>query len=217
MDTLKLYDYFRSGAAYRTRIALNLKELKYEQISVNLTKGGGEQYESTYSEINPQSLVPTLVVGEQKLYQSMAIMEYLEEVFPEPSLLPADQLGRARVRALANMISCDTHPLNNLRVRLYLVNEMSVSEENRRIWIEHWIRLGFQAYEIMLLSQDESSLFSYGDYPTIADACLIPQIANARLNKVDLSDFPMILKVEEVCQAHPAFEKALPSNQPDAG
>jgi len=213
---LKLYDYFRSGAAYRTRIALNLKELSYEQISINLTKDGGEQYEAAYSDINPQSLVPTLIVGEQKLYQSMAIMEYLEEVYPEPSLLPADQLGRARVRALANMIACDIHPLNNLRVRLYLVDEMNVSEDNRRVWIEHWIRLGFQAYEYSLSVDRESSLFSYGDYPTMADVCLVPQIANARLNKVDLSDFPTILKVEEVCQAHPAFEKALPSNQPDA-
>ena len=216
MDTLKLYDYFRSGAAYRTRIALNLKELNYEQISVNLAKDGGEQFEAAYDDINPQNLVPTLVVGDQKIYQSMAIMEYLEEVFPEPSLLPADQLGRARVRALANMIACDIHPLNNLRVRLYLVDEMSVSENNRRVWIEHWIRIGFKAYEKSILSDRESSLFSYGDHPTMADVCLIPQIANARLNKVDLSDFPTILRVEKVCNAHPAFEKALPSNQADA-
>jgi maleylacetoacetate isomerase len=216
VKTLKLYDYFRSGAAYRTRIALNLKKLEYQQISVNLIKGGGEQFESDYSGVNPQNLVPTLMFGAQRIYQSMAIMEFLEEMFPEPSLLPADQMGRARVRGLANMISCDTHPLNNLRVRLYLVDEMKVSEENRRIWIEHWIRLGFEAYEKMLLDKEDDGPYSYGQFPTMADVCLVPQVANARLNKVDLSDFPTILGVEKFCQAHPAFEKALPSNQPDA-
>ena len=213
---LKLYDYFRSGAAYRTRIALNLKELEYEQISVNLIKSGGEQFEFDYSEVNPQNLVPTLIVDEQKIYQSMAIMEFLEEMYPEPSLLPADKMGRARVRALANMISCDIHPLNNLRVRLYLVDEMKVSEGMRRMWVEHWIRLGFQAYEKMLLNREDEGPYSYGQIPTMADVCLVPQVANARLNKVDLSEFPSILGVEEICQAHPAFNKALPSNQLDA-
>ena len=213
---LKLYDYFRSGAAYRTRIALNLKELEYEQVSINLTKSGGEQFGSDYSTINPQNLVPTLMDGGLKIYQSMAIMEYLEEAFPEPSLFPTDLSGRTRVRALANMISCDIHPLNNLRARLYLVNEMEVTDDNRRTWIEHWIQLGFQAYEKMLADSEDTGSYSYGDRPTMADACLIPQIANARLNKVDLSGFPLILGVEEVCHSHSAFEKALPSNQPDA-
>ena len=213
---LKLYDYFRSGAAYRTRIALNLKNLEYEQISINLTKDGGEQFESGYSKINPQNLVPTLMHGDSKICQSIAIMEYLEETFPNPSLLPAGQTGRARVRALANMIACDIHPLNNLRVRLYLVDEMDVTEDKRKIWIKHWIHLGFQAYEKILVSDDVKGPYSHGEWPTMADACLIPQIANARLNKVDLSDFSLILKIEEACQSHPAFEKALPSNQPDA-
>ena len=144
---LKLYDYFRSGAAYRTRIALNLKNLEYEQISIHLTKNGGEQFELGYSEINPQNLVPTLMHGDLKICQSIAIMEYLEETFPNPSLLPASQTGRARVRALANMIACDIHPLNNLRVRLYLVDEMDVTEDKRKIWIKHWIlsRFGQEA------------------------------------------------------------------------
>ena len=212
---LKLYDYFRSGAAYRTRIALNLKEVEYEQISIHLTKGGGEQFEAVYSEINPQNLVPTLMDGEVKIFQSMAIMEYLEEKFPAPSLLPSDHSSRARVRALANMIACDIHPLNNLRVRLYLVDEMNVTEEKRQAWISHWIHIGFQAYEKNLGNCEEIGLYSHGNHPTMADACLIPQIANARLNKVDLSNFPLILQVEERCQAHPAFKKALPSNQPD--
>ena len=212
---LKLYDYFRSGAAYRTRIALNLKELEYEQVSINLTKSGGEQFGSDYSTINPQNLVPTLMDGGLKIYQSMAIMEYLEEAFPEPSLFPTDLSGRTRVRALANMISCDIHPLNNLRVRLYLVDEMEVSDDNRRTWIEHWIQLGFRAYEKMLADSEQPGSYSHGNRPTMADACLIPQIANARLNKVDLSDFQSILRIEEVCNSHSAFEKALPSNQPD--
>lgn len=213
---LKLYDYFRSGAAYRTRIALNLKKLEYEQFSINLTKDGGEQFGLDYNEINPQNLVPTLMNGDLKIYQSMAIMEYLEEAFPEPSLFPADLVGRARVRALANVITCDIHPLNNLRVRLYLVNEMEVTDDNRRTWIEHWIQLGFQAYEKMLADSEDTGSYSHGDEPTMADACLIPQIANARINKVDLSGFPLILGVEEVCHSHSAFEKALPLNQSDA-
>ena len=212
---MKLYDYFRSGAAYRTRIALNLKEVEYEQISINLTKGGGEQFETVYSKINPQNLVPTLMDGEVKIFQSMAIMEYLEEKFPAPSLLPSDPSSRARVRALANMISCDIHPLNNVRVRLYLVDEMNVTEEKRQAWISHWIHIGFQAYEKNLVNCEEGGLYSHGNHPTMADVCLIPQIANARLNKVDLSNFPLIRQVEERCQTHPAFEKALPSNQPD--
>ena len=212
---LKLYDYFRSGAAYRTRIALNLKEVEYEQISVNLTKGGGEQFEAVYSEINPQNLVPTLMDGDVKIFQSMAIMEYLEEKFPAPSLLPSDAPSRARVRALANMISCDIHPLNNLRVRLYLVDKMHVTEERRQAWISHWIHIGFQAYEKNLVNFEEIGLYSHGNQPTMADVCRIPQIANARLNKVDLSNFPLILQVEERCQAHPVFKRSLPSNQPD--
>ena len=212
---LKLYDYFRSGAAYRTRIALNLKNLEYEQTSINLTKDGGEQFGASYSEINPQNLVPTLIDGNLKIYQSMAIMEYLEETFPKPSFFPSDQAGKIRVRSLSNIITCDIHPLNNLRVRLYLVDQMEVTEDNRKMWIEHWIHLGFRAYESILVTDNIPGPYSHGEWPTMADACLIPQIANARLNKVDLSEFSSILKVEEACQAHPAFEKALPSNQPD--
>lgn len=213
---LELYDYFRSGAAYRTRIALNLKELEYKQISIHLTKDGGEQFSSAYSQINPQNLVPTLVHDGLKISQSMAIMEYIEESFPEPSLLPDDREGRAIVRALANMIACDIHPLNNLRVRLYLVEEMGLSNDHRKQWIAHWIELGFNAYEQMLSSKQVKGPFSYGESPTIADACLIPQIASARLYDVDLKSFVNILKVEKECNKHSAFEKALPSNQRDA-
>lgn len=212
---ITLYDYFRSGAAYRTRIALNLKELEYAQIPVHLTKDGGDQFKADYAELNPQNLVPTLLDGELKITQSMAIMEYLEEAYPGPSLLPGKAADRAQIRALVNIVACETHPINNLRVRLYLVEEMDVTPDNRKVWIEHWIKLGFEAYE-SLYAQGPQGTFSYGDTPTLADACLIPQMANARMNKVDLSGFPTLLKIEAACQALPAFEKALPENQPDA-
>ncbi len=214
---ITLYDYFRSSAAYRTRIALNLKELEYEQISIHLTKDGGEQFGADYTELNPQNLVPTLIDGDAKICQSMAIMEYLEEVYPEPSFLPGDAVDKAMIRALSNIIACDIHPLNNLRIRLYLADELDVSEEKRRNWMGRWVCKGFEAYEI-LYAQGPQGKFSHGDQPTIADICLIPQMANARRpdHGVDVTEFPTLLKIEEACQAHPAFEKALPENQPDA-
>lgn len=213
---IKLYDYFRSGAAYRTRIALNLKNLEYDQIPIHLTRDGGEQFKSDYAALNPQMLVPTLIDGDVKITQSVAIFEYLDEAYPEPNLLPSDAAGRARARSLAFLIACDVHPLNNLSVRLYLVDKAGVTEENRVVWIHHWIKRGFTAYEKHLVESPHTGVYSHGDQPTMADACLIPQIANARLNKCDLSDFPNILKIEENCQAHPAFERAKPENQPDA-
>ena len=214
---ITLYDYFRSSAAYRVRIALNLKALDCEHISVNLTKDGGQQFKSDYAELNPQNLVPTLIDGDIKMSQSMAIMEYLDEVYPEPSLLPGDAVDKASIRALANIIACDIHPLNNLRIRLYLVDEMDVSVENREVWMGHWVRKGFEAYE-KLYAQGPTGKFSHGDQPSMADICLIPQMANARRpdHNIDVADFPTLLKIEEACQALPAFEKALPANQPDA-
>ncbi len=212
---ITLYDYFRSGAAYRTRIALNLKELEYDQIPIHLTKDGGDQFKADYAELNPQNLVPTLIDGDLKITQSMAIMEYIEETYSGPSILPGTPADRAQIRALANIVACDIHPINNLRVRLYLVDDVGVTPENRKVWIEHWIRIGFDAYE-KLYAQGPGGKFSYGDLPSLADACLIPQMANARLNKCDLSDYSALLKIEEACQAHLAFEKALPENQPDA-
>jgi maleylpyruvate isomerase len=212
---LKLYDYFRSGAAYRTRIALNLKGLDYEQSAIHLTRDGGEQFSEDYAALNPQKLVPTLIDGAATLIQSMAIMEYLEDAYPQPSLLPDGAGARARTRGLANMVACDIHPVNNLRVRLYLMNEMGVSKDGQKQWIEHWIHLGFEAYEA-LLADGASGRFSHGDAPTMADACLIPQIANARLNKVDIDRFPRILEIDAAAAGHEAFVKALPANQPDA-
>ena len=212
---LKLYDYFRSGAAYRTRIALNLKGLDYQQSAIHLTRDGGQQFSEEYAALNPQKLVPTLIDGETVLIQSMALMEYLEDAYPEPSLLPDGARARARVRGLANIVACDIHPVNNLRVRLYLTNEMGVSRDDQKTWIANWIDLGFEAYEA-LLGDAASGRFSHGDTPGIADACLIPQVANARLNEVDISAFPRILEIDAAAKEHPAFEAALPANQPDA-
>jgi maleylpyruvate isomerase len=212
---LKLYDFFRSGAAYRTRIALNLKGLDYEQSAIHLTRDGGQQFSEEYAALNPQKLVPTLIDGETVLIQSMAIMEYLEDAYPEPSLLPDGARARARVRGLANIVACDIHPVNNLRVRLYLINEMGVSRDDQKTWIANWIHLGFEAYEA-LLGDAASGRFSHGDWPGMADACLIPQVANARLNEVDISAFPRILEIDAAAKEHPAFEAALPANQPDA-
>jgi len=213
---LTLYDYHWSGAAYRTRIALNLKGLAYEQIAVHLTRDGGEQFKDEYSTLNPQSFVPTLIDGDLKITQSMAIMEYLEETYPEPPLLPPDQAGRTRVRALANVVACDIHPINNLRVRLYLANEMEKSPEAQAQWIEHWIRLGFEALEVLLRDSDQTGEYCHGDTPGMADACLLPQVANAERNKVDLSDYPTIMRIVGSCRSNPLIDKASPFNQPDS-
>jgi maleylacetoacetate isomerase len=210
---ITLYDFANSGASYRARIALNLKELDYQQVPIHLTKAGGEQFSSDYTELNPQNFVPTLVDGDIQLIQSMAIMEYLEEVYPNPSIIPGNSVERAEIRSLSNIIACDIHPINNLRVRLYLDENMAVTPENQKLWIEHWIRNGFNAY-MKLYDKGPQGKFSYGDNPTIADACLIPQIANARRNGCDLSDYDILLKIEDSCQALPAFERALPANQP---
>mgnify|MGYP000159196413 CR=1 FL=1 len=213
---LKLYDYFRSSAAYRARIALNLKGLEYDSIPVHLTRGGGEQFGSDYSAVNPQHLVPALVDGDLTVNQSMAIIEYLDEVYPDPAILPRDAAGRAHVRALAQIVACDIHPVNNLRIRKYIVEELGCSEDQRDTWMRHWITKGFEAYEAFLAAQPNRGRFSYGDTPSMADICLIPQIFNARAAKADLDPFPLIRAVDEACQALPAFQNAHPSKQPDS-
>src|SRR5690606_4726115 len=177
---MKLYSYFRSSAAYRVRIALNLKGLAYETVPVHLLKDGGQQLSDSYRSLNPTALVPTLVDGDLAVGQSMAILEYLEETHPEPALLPRDAKGRARVRAIAQTIACDIHPLNNLRVLKYLKRTLGVPDEAKNAWYRHWVEEGLAALETMLARSPETGRYCHGDTPTMADICLVPQIANAR-------------------------------------
>jgi maleylacetoacetate isomerase len=211
-----LYGYFRSSAAFRVRIALNLKGIAPELRFIHLLKDGGEQHNADYKAINPQEIIPTLVHDGHAIGQSLAIMEYLDEVQPEPALLPRDAAGRARVRQIACAVACDIHPVNNLRVLLHLRDEFGAEDEARKAWSQHWIALGFEAIEAMLARDKETGAFCHGDTPTIADICLIPQIANARRIQFDMSPYPTIVRIETVALSHPAFDAALPKNQPDA-
>ncbi|MCE7519913.1 maleylacetoacetate isomerase [Vreelandella titanicae] len=210
-----LYGYFRSSAAYRVRIALNLKGLDYDQIPVNLVKG--EQRGDDHLMRNPQGLVPSLVLDDSSVVnQSLAICEYLDEVHPEPALLPINALERARVRALAQSVACEIHPLNNLRVLKYLVREMGADEAAKLAWYHHWIAEGFTALEATLSNAPSSGDFCHGDTPTLADICLIPQVYNAERFECDLSAYPTIQRIAANCRSLPAFEKAAPEVQPDA-
>nr|WP_321396532.1 maleylacetoacetate isomerase [Emcibacter sp.] len=210
---LALYGYYRSSAAYRLRIALNLKGLDYENIPVSLL--AGEHRNEDYLKLNAQGLVPALKDGDLTLGQSMAILEYLEETRPEAPLLPADAAGRARVRQIANIIACDIHPLDNLRVLKYLKGALGISDEAKDDWYRHWILLGFEAIETML-QDGKSGTYCHGDSPTFADVCLLPQLYNARRFNTPLDKFPNILRIEELCNTQEAFIKAQPENQPDA-
>lgn len=210
-----LYGYFRSSATYRVRIALNLKGLDYDQIPVNLVKG--EQRGGEHLARNPQGLVPSLVLDDSAVVnQSLAICEYLDEVHPEPALLPVNALERARVRALAQSVACEIHPLNNLRVLKYLVSEMGADEAAKLAWYHHWIAEGFTALEATLSNPPSSGDFCHGDTPTLADICLIPQVYNAERFECDLSAYPTIQRIVTNCRSLPAFEKAAPAAQPDA-
>jgi maleylacetoacetate isomerase len=213
----KLYDYFRSSAAYRVRIALNLKGLDYQHVGVHLVRDGGRQLAEDYARLNPQRLVPALDDDGVFLTQSLAILEYLEEVHPEPPLLPKDPPGRARVRALALAIACEIHPLNNLRVLKYLTGPLAVSEAEKTAWYRHWIVEGFDAIEALLARDPTTGAYCHGGRPGLADTCLVPQVFNARRFQVDLAPYPTIRRIEETCQTLPAFERARPENQPDAG
>lgn len=215
-EHLKLYGYWRSSAAYRVRIALNLKGLDYEQVPVHLIRDGGEQHAPDYALTHPQKLVPVLQHGERKVRQSLAIMEYLEELWPDPPLLPLAARDRARVRALALLIACDIHPLNNLRVLQYLEREWNAPQPERDEWVRHWIAEGFRAFEAMLVEDLSRGAFCEGESPGIADCCLIPQVYNARRFGVDLEPFPTIRRIEAECLALPAFDAARPERQPDA-
>jgi maleylacetoacetate isomerase len=216
-EAIKLYSYWRSSAAYRVRIALNLKQLTYEIIPVNLIGNGGEQHSESYREINPQASVPTLLDGARVFRQSMAIIEYLDEAYPGNfALLPSTARERARVRALAQTVACDIHPLNNLRVMRFLEREFSSPQVERDRWSRHWIVEGFRALETMLDDNTSTGLFCDGDTPTLADVCLIPQIYNARRFDVDMTNYPTMLRIEQQCLEMPAFIAARPENQPDA-
>jgi maleylacetoacetate isomerase len=216
MDRLCLYSYWRSSAAYRVRIGLNLKGLPYDIMPVHLLRNGGEQRTPEFREANPQGLVPVLQHGQRTLRQSMAILEYLDEMWPERPLLPATARDRQRVRALAQVIACDIHPLNNLRVLQYLEHEWGVPQAERETWAKHWMAEGFAAFEALLHDHPSTGAFCDGEVPTLADCCLVPQVYNARRFGVDLSPYPTITRIEQACLALPAFDAARPENQPDA-
>lgn len=212
---MKLIGYFRSSAAFRVRIALNIKGIEVEHASRHLRKG--EQGTPDYVALNPQKLVPTMVLDDgDVLTQSLAIIEYLEETFPEPALLPKGPVDRARARALALIVSADIHPIQNLRVMGYLRTKFGQTEESAFAWSRHWIETGFGAYEASVANNSRTGAFSQGDTPTIADLCLVPQVFNASRFKVDMKEFPTVQRIYENCMKQPAFDAAQPAKQPDA-
>lgn len=213
---LRLYSFWRSSAAFRVRIALNLKGLDYEIEPVHLVKEGGQQHSASFSELNPQEFVPVLIHGNRILRQSMAIMEYLDDVWPDNPLLPAVARDAQRARAIAQMISCDIHPLNNLRVMQYLEAQFKVNQAQKDAWMKHWIIAGFDALEKVLADNPSTGSFCEGDIPSMADCCLVPQVYNAERFKVSLKPYPTIRRIYEECCELEAFKKAHPSQQPDA-
>ena len=211
---MKLYNYFRSSASFRVRIALELKSMAYDYVPVHIARGDHKKKDG-YATISADTLVPMLEMDNgDRLSQSMAIIEYLDELQPEPCLLPADALGRARVRALAQSIACEIHPLNNLRVLKYLVRDLKVEEEVKNTWYRHWCREGLEAFERQL-AQLPAATFCYGDRPSLVDCCLVPQIFNAQRFNVDFSGLPRTMAAFDRCMALDAFQKAQPSQCPD--
>jgi maleylacetoacetate isomerase len=209
---VKLYTYFRSSAAFRVRIALNLKGLASEMIPIHLQKEGGINRKAEFRAINPHMRVPVLKLDSgEVLTQSLAIIEYLDEAFPTPPLLPADPAARAHVRALAQVIACDIHPLNNTSPLFYLKNTLKHDQETINAWYAHWVTVGFEAVEALL----RPGPYAFGGQVTLADVCLVPQVANARRFNVPLDKFPKIVAVDAACLKLPAFDKARPDNQPD--
>ena len=215
-ERLRLFSYWRSSAAYRVRIGLNLKGLGYELVPVHLLRDGGEQHGAGFREANPQGLVPVLQHGHRMLRQSLAILEYLDEVWPQPALLPATSRDRQRVRALAQLVACDIHPLNNLRVLQYFERSWGVPQPGRDGWVRHWIEEGFAALEAMLADDPTTGRYCVGEVPGLADCCLVPQIYNARRFGIDLAPYPTILGIEQACLALEAFDAARPERQSDA-
>ncbi|WP_454732434.1 MULTISPECIES: maleylacetoacetate isomerase [Cupriavidus] len=213
---MKLYSYFRSSASYRVRIALNLKGLPYDYAPVHLLRDGGQQLLPAYRALNPDALVPTLVDDDHVLMQSVAMVEYLDETHPEPLLLPGSALDRAYIRAVALEVACEIHPLNNLRVLKYLKHTLGVTEEAKDAWYRHWVELGFEAVNTNLARSGKAGRFCFGDTPTLADICLVPQVFNAQRFNIDVSRYAAIAKAFEACMALPAFQQAEPKAQPDA-
>ena len=212
---MRLYTYFRSSAAFRVRIALNLKGLGYEPHFVHLPKGAHRAPQ--YAKVNPQALVPMFVTNDGfHLAQSLAIIEYLDERYRKPALLPADPEGRARVRSLSDLIACEIHPLNNLRTLQYLKRTLGHNEEQVNNWYRHWIADGLERLEADLVNSKETAKFSHGDTPTMADCCLVPQIFNAKRYDCDLAPYSSVMRIFDACMKLDAFERAQPSKQPDA-
>jgi maleylacetoacetate isomerase len=209
-----LHGYFRSSASFRVRIAFNLKKIEHENAYHHLRRN--EHRTPEYLALNPQGLLPALEVDGVVLTQSLAILEYLDELWPEPALLPADSLGRARVRGLAQIVACDIHPIDNLRVLRYLRDPLGIDEPTVQAWYNHWIAEGFAALEAQLAKSPLTGRFCHGDKPGLADICLFPQVVNSRNFGLDLSPYPTILRIFDACKAMPAFETAMPANQPDA-
>ena len=213
---MKLHTYYRSSASYRVRIALNLKGLEAEHLPVHLTRDGGEQFLAKFRATNPAALVPVLEDGSERIAQSLAIIEYLDERYPESPLLPASAADRAWVRQIALAIACDIHPLNNLPVLKYLTGPIGLSEEQKQTWIRHWIDLGLQALESRLATSPRRGAFCFGDRPTLADCCLVPQLFNAERFGMALDAYPTLRRIEQACNILKAFQNAHPANQPDA-
>jgi len=215
MTELTLYGYYRSSCSYRVRIALALKDLPFEARDVHLLKHGGEQHTADYLQHNPQAMVPTLVDGQRVMTQSLAIIEYLEECYPKPALLPDDLGARVYVRALAQLLACDIQPLNNLRVTNWLKQEFSAQEDQVKNWYQHWVMEGFSAFETLLEQHDQAGACCYENSPTLADICLVPQVYNAQRFDCDLAAMPRLSAIYAHCISLPAFQAAAPENQPD--
>lgn len=213
---MRHYGFFRSSASYRLRIGLNLKGIAVDYIPVHLSKGGGEQFAPAFAKLNPQNLVPVLEDDGRVLTQSLAILEYLDETRPEPAILPRDPAGRARVRALSQIVACDIHPIDNLRVLNYLTNELKVSEEAKLKWYRHWVALGLSSFEALVADNPATGRFCHGDTPTLADICLVPQIFNAQRFECPLDGYPTLMRIHAECQKLDAFDRARPEKQPDA-
>ena len=213
-DSVKLYSFWRSSACYRVRIALNLKRVAFETVAVNLP--GNQQHEAAFKEVNPQEIIPVVMHGGRVLRQSLAIMEYLDETWPENPLLPSVARDRQRSRAIAQAIACEIHPLNNLRVMKYLETTFGANQDQRETWMRHWITEGFDALEKVLADNPSTGAFCEGDRPTIADCCLVPQVYNAKRFGVDMAPYANIERINADCLALEAFDRARPELQPDA-